>query len=81
MEVLCPETAKGLSAERFTREIRLAAALQDPHIVNVLATGQTDDVRPSVVHELEGQRVGSDGGDWHILPTVASRPITSERPV
>ena len=41
VKVLSPETAEGMSAERFTREIRLAAALQDPHIVPVLTAGQT----------------------------------------
>jgi serine/threonine-protein kinase len=43
VKVLSPEAAEGLSAERFTREIRLAAALQDPHIVPLLTAGQTDD--------------------------------------
>src|SRR5687768_1633779 len=46
VKVLSPETAEGMSAERFTREIRLAAALQDPHIVPVLTAGQTDDGLP-----------------------------------
>ena len=46
VKVLSPETAEGLSAERFTREIRLAAALQDPHIVPVLTAGQTADGLP-----------------------------------
>ena len=46
VKVLPPETAEGMSAERFTREIRLAAALQDPHIVPVLTAGQTDDGLP-----------------------------------
>src|SRR5688500_20078158 len=46
VKVLSPETAEGLSAERFTREIRLAAALQHPHIVPVLTAGQTDDGLP-----------------------------------
>jgi serine/threonine-protein kinase len=46
VKVLPPETAEGLSAERFTREIRLAAALQDPHIVPVLTAGQTVDGLP-----------------------------------
>src|SRR4029450_9331084 len=36
IKVLAPERAVGLSAERFTREIHLAAALQEPHIVPVL---------------------------------------------
>ena len=46
VKVLSPETAEGISAERFTREIRLAAALQDPHIIPVLTAGQTDDGIP-----------------------------------
>ena len=46
VKVLSPETAEGLSAERFTREIQLAAALQDPHIVPVLTAGQTTDRLP-----------------------------------
>ena len=46
VKVLSPEAAEGLSAERFTREIRLAAALQDPHIVPVLTAGQTNDGLP-----------------------------------
>jgi len=46
VKVLSPETAEGMSAERFTREIRLAAAEQDPHIVPVLTAGQTADGLP-----------------------------------
>ena len=42
VKVLSPETAEGMSAERFAREIKLAAALQHPHIVPVLTAGQTD---------------------------------------
>ena len=41
VKVLAPELAEGLSAERFAREIKLAAALQEPHIVPVLASGVT----------------------------------------
>jgi len=46
IKVLAPERAVSLSAERFTREIRLAAALQEPHIVPVLNTGLTGDGLP-----------------------------------
>ena len=46
IKVLAPERAASLSAERFTREIRLAAALQEPHIVPVLNAGLTDDGLP-----------------------------------
>lgn len=40
IKVLSPELAATLSAERFKREITLAARLQHPHIVPLLASGQ-----------------------------------------
>ena len=40
IKVLAPELAATLSAERFKREIALAARLQHPHIVPLLAAGQ-----------------------------------------
>ncbi|HET8624125.1 MAG TPA: serine/threonine-protein kinase [Gemmatimonadales bacterium] len=40
VKVLPPELAAGLSADRFRREIHLAARLQHPHIVPVLAAGE-----------------------------------------
>ena len=46
VKVLAPELAEGLSEERFTREIRLAAGLQEPHIVPVHAAGVTADGLP-----------------------------------
>ena len=46
VKVLSPELAAGLSAERFTREIKLAASLQEPHIVPVLTAGLTADGLP-----------------------------------
>src|SRR5689334_11623169 len=42
IKVLSPDLAAGLSAQRFTREIRLAAALQQANVVPVLATGEAD---------------------------------------
>jgi eukaryotic-like serine/threonine-protein kinase len=46
VKVLSPELAAGLSSERFTREIKLAASLQEPHIVPVLTAGTTSDGLP-----------------------------------
>jgi serine/threonine-protein kinase len=40
VKVLRPELAEGLSAERFKREVRLAARLQHPHIVPLLTAGE-----------------------------------------
>ena len=41
VKVLPPELTYNFSAARFAREIKLAAALQEPHIVPVLTAGQT----------------------------------------
>ena len=43
LKVLSPELAATLSAERFKREITLAARLQHPHIVPLLSTGSAAD--------------------------------------
>src|SRR3954462_6259259 len=40
IKVLPPELAAGLSSDRFHREIQLAASLQHPHIVPLLAAGK-----------------------------------------
>ena len=40
VKVLPPELAEGVSAERFTREVKLAARLQHPNIVPVLTAGE-----------------------------------------
>ena len=42
VKVLRPDLAEGLSSERFKREVRLAARLQHPHVVPLLASGELD---------------------------------------
>jgi serine/threonine-protein kinase len=42
VKLLSPEMSAGVSAERFEREIKLAARLQHPHIVPLLATGDVN---------------------------------------
>ncbi len=44
IKVIAPELAEELSAERFTREVKLAARLQQANIVPVLAAGNADDL-------------------------------------
>jgi tRNA A-37 threonylcarbamoyl transferase component Bud32/tetratricopeptide (TPR) repeat protein len=41
VKVLAPDLAAGVSVQRFSREIRVAASLQHPNIVPVLTSGQT----------------------------------------
>ena len=40
LKVLLPELAASLGAERFHREIEIAARLQHPHILTVLDSGE-----------------------------------------
>ena len=42
VKLLAPEVAETLSADRFERELRIAARLQHPNIVPVLIAGHTD---------------------------------------
>ena len=44
IKVLPPELSAGVNVERFKREIQLAAQLQHPHIVPLLATGDQDGI-------------------------------------
>jgi serine/threonine-protein kinase len=52
VKVLAPELAAGVNVERFRREIQLAAALQHPHIVPVLAAGEVTDGSGSAANVL-----------------------------
>ena len=55
VKVLPPEMGAGVNAERFRREIQLAASLQHPHIVPLLNAGQTDDLVWYTMPLIEGQ--------------------------
>src|SRR2546430_2349906 len=55
VKVLPPELAAGVSAERFEREIRLAAALQHPHIVPLLTAGSQGDLLYYVMPHIAGE--------------------------
>src|SRR5687768_15390991 len=43
IKVLPPETSAGVHADRFEREIQVAASLQHPHIVPLLTAGSTEE--------------------------------------
>src|SRR3954471_4587171 len=55
IKVLPPELAAGLSAERFHREIQLAASLQHPHIVPLLSAGEADGLLYYSMPLVEGE--------------------------
>jgi tetratricopeptide (TPR) repeat protein len=65
VKVLSPELAQGLNAERFEREILLAASLQQANIVPVLAAGDIDGLPYFTMPFVEGEslrtRLGGSG--------------------
>jgi len=59
VKVLPPEMAAGVSAERFEREIQLAAKLQHPHIVPLLTAGAKGDLLYYVMPHIAGESLRS----------------------
>jgi tetratricopeptide (TPR) repeat protein/tRNA A-37 threonylcarbamoyl transferase component Bud32 len=59
LKVLPPELGAVLSAERFEREVRLAASLQHPHIVTLLASGSADGILYYTMPFVEGESLRS----------------------
>ncbi|HEY6829626.1 MAG TPA: serine/threonine-protein kinase, partial [Gemmatimonadaceae bacterium] len=55
VKMLSPELAAGVSVERFKREIQLAATLQHPHVVPVLATGDASGLPWFTMPFVEGE--------------------------
>ena len=57
VKLLAPELAAGISAERFTREIRLAASLQQANIVPLLSAGTMDALPYYTMPFVDGESV------------------------
>ncbi len=55
VKALAPELLAGISVERFKREVLLAAQLQHPHIVPVLASGDADGLPWFTMPYVEGE--------------------------
>jgi eukaryotic-like serine/threonine-protein kinase len=55
VKVLPPDLLAGVNAERFDREIELAAGLQHPHIVPVLTAGQMNGVPYYTMPFVDGE--------------------------
>lgn len=65
LKVLAPEMAIGIGAERFVREIQIAANLNHPHILPLLDSGVAEDlpyyVMPFVAGESLRERLAREG--------------------
>jgi serine/threonine protein kinase len=55
VKLLPPELAAGVNVERFVREIRLTARLQDPHIVPLLSAGSAADLLYYTMPFVDGE--------------------------
>ena len=73
IKVLPPEMAAGVNQDRFRREIQLAARLQHPHIVPLLAAGSSTDILWYAMPFIEGESLRvklARGGELPVAETV-----------
>ncbi len=59
VKVLPPDLGAGLNIDRFRREIQMAARLQHPHIVPLLAAGAKDGLLYYTMPRIEGETLRS----------------------
>ena len=78
LKVLPPEVAPSLSPERFEREIRVAARLQHPHVVPLLAAGRTDDALYYTMPLVEGESLRSRLDKQRELPVAEAARLFRE---
>ena len=74
IKAIKPDLAEGLSAERFAREVKLAARLQQANIVPVLSAGDTDGIPWYTMPYVRGEslRARLARGDAIPLPQAVS---------
>ena len=73
IKVLPPEMVSGVNQDRFRREIQLAARLQHPHIVPLLAAGAAGDLLWYAMPFIEGESLRvklARGGELPVAETV-----------
>src|SRR5580765_3658621 len=71
VKVLSPDLLASVSAERFEREIRLAARLQHPHIVPLLSAGDVGGIPYYTMPFVEGASLRERLGSGPLTPTEA----------
>lgn len=73
VKVLPPEMAAAVNLDRFRREIQLAAQLQHPHIVPLLAAGETDGLPYFTMPFVRGETLRArlaKGGELPVSETI-----------
>ncbi len=66
IKVLAPELAEGISAERFAREVKLAARLQQANIVPLLSAGIADGVPWYTMPFVRGESLRASLAQAHL---------------
>src|SRR3989454_7957097 len=75
VKVLPPAMAAGVSADRFGREIQLAAKLQHPHVVPLLTAGARGDLLYYVMPHIAGESLRARLAHERELPVVEAARI------
>ncbi|HTK56439.1 MAG TPA: protein kinase [Gemmatimonadales bacterium] len=78
VKVLPPEMTALVQAERFTREIQVAASLQHPHIVPLLSAGSGDALAWYVMPFIEGESLATRVAREGALPVNEALKILVE---
>src|SRR5438067_12182290 len=78
VKVLPPELSGQLSADRFRREIHVAAALHHPHIVPLLAAGESGGILYYTMPRVEGESLRSRMSRERQLPIADSLRIARD---
>jgi serine/threonine-protein kinase len=78
LKVLRPEISAEIGAERFLREIKLAAGLTHPHILPVFDSGEADGLLFYVMPSMEGRSLRERMDRERQLPLADALRITRE---
>jgi eukaryotic-like serine/threonine-protein kinase len=78
VKVLPPDASGSIDAERFRREIQLAASLQHPHIVTLLSAGAADGLLWYSMPFVEGETLRGRLVRDHELPVDAAVRVWRE---
>ncbi len=78
VKVLQPELASAITADRFLREIQIAAQLQHPHIVPLYDSGEADGFLYFVMPFVEGETLRARMSRERQLPLDTSLQIARE---
>ena len=78
LKVLPPDLAHVVSAERFEREIRVAARLQHPHIVPLLTAGRAGDALYFTMPLVEGESLRTRLDQQGELPVAEAARLFHE---